>query len=149
MRFTDRPPAEMDGHWPVETPEAYERRFGRGYTILFWTFFVSIASLFVYVVRSHNSTEVFRRIGLLIIDFGFGFLVALVYQCVVVKAFVNVIRSGGMMQTRITTRITTPQTNPIRYWATVVIGSIVLLGLVIGGVWLYMHAGFVASRLQG
>lgn len=146
MRFTVRPPAEMDDHWPVETPEEYERRFGRGYTILFSIFFVSVLSLIVYVGMSpHNSAEVFRRIGLLIIDFGCGFLAGLVYQCIVVKAFANVARRGGVMQTR----IITPQTNPIRYWAIVVIGSIVMLGLVIGGVWLYMHAGFVASRLQG
>lgn len=144
MRF-DRPPVEMENHWPVNAPGAYECRFGRGYTILFWSFFVSIVSLFVSLPMSHNSTEVFRRLGLLICDFGCAFLAIMVYQCVVVKAFVNVVRRGGVMQTR----ITSPKTSPIRYWALVVVVSIIMLGLVIGGVWLYMHATFVASRAQG
>lgn len=135
----------MNSDWPVESPRSYESRFGRGYKIIFWISFVSVVSLIVNVGMAPTSIAVWKRIGLLLVAFGGGSLSVLLYQTVVVKAFAKVARSGGQLQTR----IVTPQSNPKNYWTTLIVGFVVSLGFVIGGVWLFAHAGFLASKLHG
>ena len=145
MPPSDRRPAGVSSHWPAEAPQSYESRFGRGYTIIFWISFVTVVSLIVNAGVASTMPARWRRIGLLLVGFGGSFLAGSLYQSVVVKAFANVGRSRGELQTR----IITPRSNPIGYWATLIFFFVVSLGFVIGGVWLFLHADFLASQGDG
>ena len=141
----ERRPAGMSSEWPVQGPQSYENRFGRGYKIIFWISFVTCVSLIVSMGTASTGLSTFRRIGLLLMAFGGSSLAVLVYQAVVVKAFARVGRGASGMETR----ITTPQSNPKSYWLTLIMGLLVSLVFVIAGVWVLLHAAFLASKSHG
>jgi hypothetical protein len=116
-------PAGMRSHWPVETPQWYESRFGRGYKIIFWISFVTVISLIVNAGMASTDLVVWRRLGQLLVGFGGSLLAILVYQALVVKAFGYGRRSRGEMQLR----IITPQTNPAGYRAMLILGLVISL----------------------